>query len=212
MTGFETPRFAAPRFAALCCRPLPLLAANVDTDIITPMKRLTGRNARPLADYAFEAWRYDTGDADTGQPIASFPLNQPGYAGASIALTGENFGCGSSRQSAPQVLHDLGLRCLIGTSFGDIFFNNCFQLGMLPVVVAPEELAGLVEWEGEVTVDLAAQTIDWASGSIRFDVNPLKKRCLLEGLDDIALTLSREADIAAFQRADRQRRPWVYEL
>ncbi|HEY5646255.1 MAG TPA: 3-isopropylmalate dehydratase small subunit [Pseudomonadales bacterium] len=196
-------------FRPLRCRPLPLLAANVDTDIITPMKRLTGRNARPLADYAFEAWRYDTGDADTGQPLADFPLNQADYAGATIALTGENFGCGSSRQSAPQVLHDLGLRCLIGTSFGDIFFNNCLQLGILPVVVA-QTLIGRLAAAEEVVVDLAAQTIRCGDVSSDFEVNALRRRCLLEGLDDVALTLSHEADIAAFQNADRGKRPWVY--
>lgn len=198
------------RFQPLCCMPVPLLAANVDTDIITPMKRLTGRNARPLADYAFEAWRYDTGDADTGRPVADFPLNQPVWIGATIALTGENFGCGSSRQSAPQVLHDLGLRCLIGTGFGDIFFNNCFALGMLPVVVGRDVLSRLAGSAGKVSVDLASQKIGWEGGSVTFEVNPLRKRCLLEGLDDIALTLTHEGDIDAFQRLDRARRPWIY--
>ncbi len=197
-------------FEPLRCVPVPLLEKNVDTDIITPMKRLTGRNARPLADYAFEAWRYDTGDADSGQPLPDFPLNQEVYEGAAIALTGENFGCGSSRQSAPQVLHDLGLRCLIGTSFGDIFFNNCFQLGMLPVVVSAEVMARLTACTGAISVELTTQTISWEDGSVTFDVNPMRKRCLLEGLDDIALTLGHEPDIQAFQQADRAKRPWVY--
>ncbi len=200
------------RFEVLCCRPLPLLAANVDTDIITPMRRLTGRNARPLADYAFEAWRYDTGDADSGTPLPDFPLNEPAYADCAIMLTGQNFGCGSSRESAPRALHDLGFRALIGTSFGDIFFNNCFQLGLLPVVVEQSVFERLVETTVEVQVDLAAETLSWGDELISFEVNPLKKRCLLEGLDTIALTLSHESEIADFQSADRRSRPWVYDL
>lgn len=200
------------RFEVLCCRPLPLLATNVDTDLITPMRRLTARNARPLADYAFEAWRYDTGDADTGAPLPEFPLNEPAYADCTIMLTGENFGCGSSRESAPRVLHDLGFRALIGTSFGDIFFNNCFQLGLLPVVVEQSVFERLVETTVEVRVDLPAETLSWGDEFMSFEVNPFKKNCLLEGLDDIELILSHESEIADFQRADRRSRPWVYDL
>ncbi|MEZ5561176.1 MAG: 3-isopropylmalate dehydratase small subunit [Pseudomonadales bacterium] len=199
------------RFEQIRSLAVPLLAANVDTDIITPMQRLTGANARPLADYAFEAWRYDDGNADSGAPRPDFPLNDPRYSGARILLTGENFGCGSSRESAPQALHDLGLRCLIGTSFGDIFFNNCFQRGILPIVVDAGTLDRLVADPGPLTVDLATTTVRTSDGAaIRFAVNPLRRESLLEGLDDIALTGKREALIAAFQDRDRTDRPWVY--
>lgn len=199
-------------FVPLRATPVPILAANVDTDIITPMQRLTGRNARPLADYAFEAWRYDTGDADTGRPIPGFALNDPAGPGPRILLTGENFGCGSSRESAPRVLYDLGFRCLIGPGFGDIFFNNCFQQGLLPIVVSSDVSAALADWKAEVQVDLAEQSITWGDRVVHFDVNPLRKRCLLEGLDDVQLSLNFEADIAAFQERDRAQRPWVYAL
>lgn len=190
--------------------PMQLLMKNVDTDIITPMKRLTGGNERPLADYAFEAWRYEGGNADTGQPLADFPLNQAQFSAATILLSGENFGCGSSRQSAPQVLYDLGFRCLIGVSYGEIFFNNCFQLGILPIVVSKETVDMLVASGMEVRVDLVAEELSWGNEVISFDVNSLRKRCLLEGLDDIELTLSRVEKINEFQAADRRARPWVY--
>lgn len=197
-------------------RAVPIMNANVDTDIITPMNRLTGRNAHPLSHYAFEPLRYIGGNGDEGAPNPDFPLNDPQFAGARIIICGENFGCGSSRESAPAALAELGIRCVIGSSFGDIFFNNCFQQGVLPVVL-PLDLVGQLAQEarqgGEFQVDLASRHITTPSGNTHdFEVNDLKRRSLMEGLDDISLTLERDADIAAFQARDRLARPWIYEI
>lgn len=195
---------------------LPIMNANVDTDIITPMNRLTTRLDKPLAHYAFEPLRYLGGNGDTGAPDPEFPLNDPKFEHATIMICGENFGCGSSRESAPAAIAALGIRCLIGSSFGDIFFNNCFQQGVLPVVQprnVVERLATSALEGAKFEVDLASQRIALPGGeSLAFDINSLKKQLLLEGLDDISLTLARNEDIAAFQARDRRRRPWVYDI
>lgn len=195
---------------------IPIMNANVDTDIITPMIRLTARLDKPLAHYAFEPLRYMDGDGDSGSPDPDFPLNDPQYAGAAIMICGENFGCGSSRESAPAAIAALGVRCLIGSSFGDIFFNNCFQQGVLPVVLPLKDVEHLAEQArqgGRFELDLETQTITSPDGRrIPFEVNALKKRSLLEGLDDISLTLQQEEDISAFQKRDRLARPWIYDV
>jgi 3-isopropylmalate/(R)-2-methylmalate dehydratase small subunit len=188
---------------------VPLLLANIDTDVITPMRRLTGGATHPLHHYAFEAMRYIGGDGDTGAPDPSFPLNDPAFAGAQIMVTGPNFGCGSSRETAPMAIAALGFRVLIGAGFGDIFFNNCFQQGLLPIVVPPDVVARLA---GELTVDLDTQTITTSDGSvIDFDVNPLRKACLLEGTDLVGLTLGYADDVVSWQARDRVAHPWVWE-
>lgn len=188
---------------------LPILIENVDTDVITPMRRITGGSPHPLHHYAFEALRYLGGDGDTGRPDPAFPLNDPAFAGASIMLTGQNFGCGSSRETAPMAIAALGFRVLIGSSFGDIFFNNCFQQGVLPITLDESTVAGL---GGELTVDLEAQTVTAADGTtIGFEVNPLRKACLLEGTDLIGMSLGHANRIGEWQDEDRARRPWVWE-
>jgi len=188
---------------------VPILVPNVDTDVITPMRRITGGAAHPMHHYAFEAMRYVGGDGDTGAPDPSFPLNDPALAGAQILLTGPNFGCGSSRETAPMAIAALGFRVLIGTSFGDIFFNNCFQQGILPIAVDDEVLRAL---DGELTVDLDAQTITSADGgTVAFDVNPLRKACLLEGTDLVGLSLGYTDVIADWQVRDRATRAWAWE-
>lgn len=200
----------------LASQAVPIMNANIDTDIITPMNRLTTRLAKPLAYYAFEPLRYIGGDGDSGNPDPDFPLNDPRYAGATIMLCGENFGCGSSRESAPAAIAELGIRCVIGSSFGDIFFNNCFQQGVLPVVLPLREvetLAAQAKEGGRFELDLEAQLIVSPDGRrIPFEVNALKKRSLLEGLDDISLTLQQDKEIAAFQERDRLARPWIYDV
>ncbi len=201
------------RFGVLEGIAAPLLMPNVDTDIITPMRRLTGGSAHPLHHYAFEPYRFFDGDGDRGDPNPEFVLNQPEYADARILITGENFGCGSSRESAPIALRGLGIRCLIGTSFGEIFFNNCFQRGLLAVTLPAETIESLAAQtrDGSFRVDLAGQHIQSPDGSFHpFDVNPLRRECLLEGLDDLGLTLKREGAIKAFQDRDRKARPWIY--
>jgi 3-isopropylmalate dehydratase, small subunit len=192
---------------------MPLLLANIDTDVITPMRRITGGAIHPLAHYAFESLRYTGGDGDTGEPDPAFALNDPAFAGAEIMLTGPNFGCGSSRETAPMAIAALGFRVLIGSSFGDIFFNNCFQQGILPIVLPADEIERLAADRGTLAVDVDAQTITDVHGRmIDFDVNALRKACLLEGTDLVGLTLAYASDIDAFQARDRSARPWIWDL
>ncbi len=201
---------------SLKSRAAAIMNANVDTDVITPMQRLTRLSDKPLSFYAFEPLRYEGGNADSGVPIPSFPLNDPNYAGARILFCGENFGCGSSRESAPAAISELGFRCLVGSSFGDIFFNNCFQQGILPVVLERtmvERLAMLSRDGGQFELDLPATTLTTPTGEhITFDVNALRKTSLIEGLDDIGLTLRLDGRISAWQDADRTARPWIWRV
>jgi 3-isopropylmalate/(R)-2-methylmalate dehydratase small subunit len=202
-------------FVKLASKAAPFMLPNIDTDIITPMHRLMQQSDKPLSYYAFEPYRYLDGNADTNQLNPDFCLNQPAYDGALILITGENFGCGSSRESAPAAMVELGIRCIIGASFGEIFFNNCFQRGLLPIQIPADLAAELADQslEGEFTVDLETQKIvSPRQAVIAFDVNPLRKTSLLSGLDDIDLTLQREEDIAEFQAQDSLKRPWIYQL
>jgi len=201
-------------FVKIVSKAAPFMFPNVDTDIITPMNRLMQQSDKPLSYYAFEPYRYLDGNADTNQPNPDFCLNQPEYDGAAILITGENFGCGSSRESAPAAIFDLGIRCVIGASFGEIFFNNCFQRGLLPIQISVDLVRELADQTpaGEFTVDLENQQIVSPQQQvISFDINPLRKTSLLQGLDDIGLTLQREAEIAEFQTRDRLERPWIYQ-
>jgi 3-isopropylmalate/(R)-2-methylmalate dehydratase small subunit len=194
---------------------VPLLRANIDTDIITPMRRIIARSTRPLAHYAFEPLRYLDGDGDRGLPNPDFVLNDPAFAGAGILLTGENFGCGSSRETAPAALHALGFRVIIGSTFGDIFSNNCFQRGILIIALDADTVAALAAEarQGRFVVDLESRTIVSPQGlRVPFAVNPLRRELLLSGLDDIGMSLRLAAEIAAFQEADRVLRPWVYRV
>lgn len=192
----------------------PIMNANIDTDVITPMQRMTQRSNKPLSYYAFEPLRFVGGNGDEGKVDDRFALNQDKYRDARIMICGENFGCGSSRESAPAVIADMGFRCLIGTGFGDIFFNNCFQQGILPIVVDRETLATLAAVAAtgaELVVDLSAQEITTPDGEVfAFSVNALRKRSLLEGLDDIELTMLLGDDISNWQQQDGVSRPWIY--
>ena len=195
----------------------PLPRANVNTDVLIRIERLVYLPRGQLGPYCFEAWRYR---AD-GSEVPDFVLNRPAYRKATILLAGANFGCGSSREAAVWSLSDMGFRCVIAASFGDIFFNNCFQTGMLPIVLPAATVAELMK-EAECdasdaaagktfTIDLERQVIVTPSGTtIAFKVDGAKRRALLEGLEEIQMTLAREAEIAAFQAGDRQRRPWIY--
>ena len=144
-----------------------------------------------------------------------FRVNQPGYRKAKIVIAGDNFGCGSSREHAPWALLDFGIKCVISTSFADIFYNNCFKNGILPVVVTPEQLDMLLDdasrgSNATLTVDLESQTISGPDGgTIHFDIDPARKQVLLEGLDDIAMTLQKDASIAGFETKMAESRPWV---
>jgi 3-isopropylmalate/(R)-2-methylmalate dehydratase small subunit len=190
----------------------PLLRANIDTDVIIRIERLTGVPREQLGRYAFEALRY-RGD---GSEDPDFALNRTNFRNAPILIAGENFGCGSSREGAVWALMAAGLRCVIAESFGDIFYNNCFQNGMLPVAlpaVTVAQLAGEAANGAPFTVDLVEQMILSPQGeAITFDIDAQRRQALLEGLDDISLTLKRLPEIAAWQSHDRMGRPWIWHF
>ena len=192
----------------------PLLAANVDTDVIIPIQRLLGSGRTGLGPHAFERLRY----ASDGAENPDFVLNRPPYRDSPILLAGPNFGCGSSREGAVWALMGLGVRAVLAPSFGDIFFNNCFQNGLLPVVLPGDAIARIAaETEAaqgarHTTIDLADQVVVTPGGErIPFPIDARKKEALLEGLDDIALTLRLKDRINAWYAADRARRAWAWE-
>ncbi len=189
--------------------PLPLI--NVDTDMIIPKQFLKTIKRSGLGVNLFDEMRY----AQDGSEIPDFVLNRPAYREASILIAGDNFGCGSSREHAPWALLDFGIRCVVAPGFADIFYNNCFKNGILPIVL-PQEEVDLLMADAEnganarMTVDLEAQTVTRPDGSvIPFEVDPFRKHCLLNGLDDIGLTLEKVASIDAFEKKAAQERPWV---
>ena len=190
----------------------PLDRVNVDTDQIIPKQYLKTIKRTGLREGLFTDWRYGS----DGSPNPDFFLNQPRYQGATILLARDNFGCGSSREHAPWALLDYGFRCMIAPSFADIFFNNCFKNGMLPVVLQPAEVAQLftevaAQPSYQLTVDLAAQTVTTPAGtSFRFNIDPFPKECLLKGLDEIGLTLQHEADITAYEQRRKLEAPWLF--
>jgi 3-isopropylmalate/(R)-2-methylmalate dehydratase small subunit len=196
------------KFTILTAVAAPFPQNHVDTDFIIRVERCTGTPREALGEYAFETARY----LPQGGPNPDFVLNQPRYRGARILVCGELFGTGSSREMAVWALAGMGIRCLIAPSFGEIFLGNCFQNGVLPVTLPPATVAALMRQAsgagaGPFTVDLERQTVN---GDIRFAIDPRRRRMLLEGLDEIGLTLALEPKIAAFQAADRARRPWIY--
>ena len=189
--------------------PMPLV--NIDTDMIIPKQFLKTIKRSGLGKNLFDEMRYN---AD-GSEIESFVLNKPAYRQAEIIVAGDNFGCGSSREHAPWALLDFGIRCVISTSFADIFYNNCFKNGILPVVLPPEAVDHLMKdaengANARITVDLPSQTVTAADGTtFKFEVDAFKKHCLINGLDDIGLTLEKVSSIDKFEAAAAQARPWV---
>ncbi|MEM7019439.1 MAG: 3-isopropylmalate dehydratase small subunit [Pseudomonadota bacterium] len=199
----------------------PMDRANVDTDIIIPKQYLKRLNKTGYGRYLFDEQRYlDEGwvgkPQQERQSNSGFPLNQPRYQGASVLLTRKNFGCGSSREHAPWALDDYGFRAIIAPSFADIFFNNCCKNGLLPVVLAESIVDALfLEMyanEGyALTIDLATQTVSTPSGeSHGFEIDSFRRQCLLDGLDDIDITLQRQDKIQAFEAQRAQDYPWVF--
>ncbi len=190
--------------------PLPMM--NVDTDMIIPKQFLKTIKRSGLGEGLFFELRFD----QAGREIGDFVLNRAVYRNAAILIAGENFGCGSSREHAPWALLDFGIRCIIAPSFADIFYNNCFKNGILPVVLPKADvdaLSALVSQQPEVaiTVDLTAQTVD-APGitPMRFEIDPFRKHCLLHGLDDIGLTMQKAAAIDSFEVRQRAECPWLF--
>jgi 3-isopropylmalate/(R)-2-methylmalate dehydratase small subunit len=188
---------------------LPMI--NVDTDMIIPKQYLKTIKRTGLGKGLFAELRYD----EAGEPHADFVLHKPPYHQAKILITGENFGCGSSREHAPWALLDFGISCIIAPSFADIFYNNCFKNGILPIALPQEEIDKLIDdaargANATISIDLANQEIRGPDGGvIRFDIDPFRKRCLMEGLDDIGLTLEKGDAIEAFEGNARTERPWA---
>lgn len=201
-------------FRTLAGPAAPLMRANVDTDLIIRIERLVGTGRTGLGPHAFETLRY----RPDGTENPEFVLNKPAYRDSAILLAGPNFGCGSSREGAVWALMGAGIRCVIAPSFGDIFFSNCFQNGLLPVVLPEEVVRRIAEQTeasqgaGRTTVDLVAQTVTLPDGAqVPFAVDARKREALLEGLDDIALTLRHRDAIAAWQARDQAARPWSWK-
>ena len=196
------------KFVKLTAIAAPFPKKNVDTDFIIRVERCTVTPRAQLGNYAFEMARF----LPDGTEDPAFVFNQPRYRGAQIMVCGEFFGTGSSREMAVWAIAGMGVRCVIAPSFGQIFFSNCFQNGLLAIVLPEPMVEDLMNKASDsnaepFTVDLERQTIN---GTVHFDVAPRNKKMLLEGLDEIGLTLAMEPKIAAFQAADRQRRPWIY--
>jgi 3-isopropylmalate/(R)-2-methylmalate dehydratase small subunit len=189
----------------------PLKLINVDTDMIIPKQYLKTIKRTGLGTGLFSEMRYK----DDGSENPDFVLNKPAYKQAKILVAGDNFGCGSSREHAPWALLDFGIRCVISTSFADIFYNNCFKNGILPIKVSPEDLEKLFDdaergANATLTVDLAAQEIRGPDGgTIKFDIDPFRKHCLLNGLDDIGLTKEKDDKIVSFEKKAASARPWL---
>lgn len=189
----------------------PLQIINIDTDMIIPKDYLKTIKRTGLGVGLFAEMRY----RDDGSNNEDFVLNKPAYKDAKILIAGDNFGCGSSREHAPWALADFGIRCVISTSFADIFYGNCFKNGILPIVVSPEQLEDLMDDASRgsnaiISVDLEAQEIRGPDGGVvKFDIDPFKKHCLLNGLDDIALTMEKSKNINHFEEKISNDRPWV---
>jgi 3-isopropylmalate/(R)-2-methylmalate dehydratase small subunit len=189
--------------------PMPLV--NIDTDMIIPKQFLKTIQRSGLGKNLFDEMRYDR----QGNETPDFVLNQPAYRNAEILIAGDNFGCGSSREHAPWALLDFGIRCVISTSFADIFHGNCFKNGILPIVLPQDQVDVLMDEarkgaNARITVDLTEQTVTISDGTVfGFEIDPFRKHCLLNGLDDIGLTLEKAAAIDAFESTAKLRRPWV---
>ena len=210
------------KFTSLNGLVAPLDRANVDTDQIIPKQFLKSIKRSGFGPNLFDAWRYanigEPGMDNSKRPLKpDFVLNQPRYRGAAILIARENFGCGSSREHAPWALEDFGFRCVIAPSFGDIFFNNCFKNGLLPIVLKDAEVDRIFHdvaaFPGfRLNVDLAQQTVGYAdaSRSFWFEVGEFRKHCLLNGLDDIGLTLRHADKIRAFEDRRKREQPWLF--
>lgn len=189
----------------------PLNILNIDTDMIIPKQFLKTIKRSGLGANLFDEMRF----TQDGEEISDFVLNREPYRGAEIIVAGDNFGCGSSREHAPWALLDFGIRCVISTSFADIFYNNCFKNGILPITVSADDrdalMADAADVENpELSIDLETQTIRRPNGvEVSFEIDPFRKQCLLEGLDDIGLTLEKGGSIDSFEATRAEEKPWL---
>ena len=197
------------KFNSIKSIPVYLPIVNVDTDMIIPKQFLKTIKRTGLGKNLFFEMRYD----DNGSEIKDFTLNQLPYNKSKILITGKNFGCGSSREHAPWALLDFGITCVISSSFADIFYNNCFKNGILPIILKEEKIKELSEYfkrQEEIEIDLKEQKIVFGNNEIQFEIDAFKKKCLLEGLDDIALSLEKSEKIASFETELKNKKPWIF--
>jgi 3-isopropylmalate/(R)-2-methylmalate dehydratase small subunit len=206
-----TPEKTVEKFTTLEGVAAPLKIINVDTDMVIPKQYLKTIKRTGLDKGLFSEMRYK----DDGSENPDFVLNKPAYRKSKILVAGDNFGCGSSREHAPWALMDFGIRCVISTSFGDIFYNNCFKNGVLPIRVSPEDLEKLFDdadrgANATLTIDLEKQEIRGPDGGVvHFEIDPFRKHCLLNGLDDIGLTKQKQTKIASYEGKAKTARPWA---
>ena len=201
------------KFNKLSGHAIPLRITNVDTDMIIPKQFLKTIKRTGLGEFLFYELRYD----QDGNKISSFALNQEQYKEASILIAGKNFGCGSSREHAPWSIADYGIKCIIAPSYADIFYNNCFKNGILPIILDEATVSRLQDSSDSIlnfNIDLEKQNITFLENNekkeISFEIDPAKKKCLLEGLDDIGLTLNKVASIGHFEEGQENEIPWLY--
>ena len=197
------------KFSKLKSIPAYLSTANVDTDMIIPKQFLKTIKRTGLGKNLFFEMRYD----DQGSAVSDFVLNKDPYNNSKILIAGKNFGCGSSREHAPWALLDFGITCVISSSFADIFHNNCFKNGILPVTLDEEKIKELSEYANrkeEISVDLIEEKVLYGNNEVTFKVDPFKKKCLLEGLDEIALSLNKSNKIESFENNLNSKKPWIF--
>ena len=197
------------KFSTLKSIPAYLPIVNIDTDMIIPKQFLKTIKRTGLGKSLFFEMRYD----DKGKEIGDFVLNNSPFKNSRILITGKNFGCGSSREHAPWALLDFGITCVISSSFADIFYNNCFKNGILPIILDDEKIKELSEYakrKEEIFVDLNKEKVVYGNNEVEFKIDPFKKKCLLEGLDDIALSLNKSDKIENFEKDLKNKKPWVF--
>ena len=205
----ESIRNKMQKFNSLKSIPAYLPIINIDTDMIIPKQFLKTIKRTGLGKNLFFEMRYD----DNGKEIKNFILNTQPFNNSKILIAGNNFGCGSSREHAPWALLDFGITCVISSSYADIFYSNCFKNGILPIVLDEEKIKELSEYsirKEEITVDLEKQKIIYGNNELKFDIDPFKKKCLLEGLDDIALSLKKSDQIDVYEKDLKKVKPWIF--
>jgi len=197
------------KFNSLKSIPVYLPIVNIDTDMIIPKQFLKTIKRTGLGKNLFFEMRYDDG----GNEIKDFVLNVEPFNSSKILITGKNFGCGSSREHAPWALLDFGITCVISSSYADIFYSNCFKNGILPIILAEEKIKNLSEYskrKEEIFIDLKKEKIIYGNNELKFDIDPFKKKCLLEGLDDISLSLKKSEQINSFEKKLKVNKPWIF--
>ena len=197
------------KFNSLKSIPVYLPIVNIDTDMIIPKQFLKTIKRTGLGKSLFFDMRYD----DNGNEIKDFTLNKEPYNKSKILIVGKNFGCGSSREHAPWALLDFGITCVISSSYADIFYNNCFKNGILPIILAEDKIKELSEYskrKEEIAIDLKEEKIIFGNNEIKFEIDTFKKKCLIEGLDDIALSLEKSEKIVFFETELKNKKPWIF--